>query len=92
MTNLQGLRQIFPTPEIQKSESAGRSAAPQTGTSPGADEATLSPAASLAARSNPDSDVRMEKVVQVQQALAAGTYRVQPSDVADKMIDGMLKK
>jgi anti-sigma28 factor (negative regulator of flagellin synthesis) len=34
----------------------------------------------------------MDKVVKVQQALAAGTYNVPSSEVASKMIDQMLGK
>ncbi|MGC2639102.1 MAG: flagellar biosynthesis anti-sigma factor FlgM, partial [Acidobacteriaceae bacterium] len=56
------------------------------------DEATLSPAASLAAQAAPDSDVRMDKVAAVQQALAAGTYNVPAGAVAGKVIDQMLGK
>jgi anti-sigma28 factor (negative regulator of flagellin synthesis) len=34
----------------------------------------------------------MDKVTQVQQALAAGTYNVPSSEVAGKMLDQMLGK
>ena len=90
--NLQGLQQLFSSQEVTKpqggSGSVGEAAQPQAG----ADQATLSSAASLAAAAAPDSDVRMDKVAAVQQALAAGTYNVPASDVAGKMIDQMLGK
>lgn len=35
------------------------------------------------------SEVRMDKVAAVQQALTEGTYQVSPSDVAEKMIEHM---
>jgi negative regulator of flagellin synthesis FlgM len=37
------------------------------------------------------SDVRMEKVAALQQAIEAGTYNVSSSDVADKLISSLLK-
>lgn len=87
--NLQGLQQLFASQEVART-SSGKTAGPVNGNS--ADEATLSPAASAAAQAAPDSDVRMEKVAQVQKALADGTYSVPSSDVANRMIDAMLGK
>ncbi len=87
--NLQGLQQLLSSQEVGRTRS-GRTAG-QAGES-SADEATLSSAASAAAQAAPDSDVRMEKVAQVQKALAEGTYNVASSDVANRMIDTMLGK
>jgi flagellar biosynthesis anti-sigma factor FlgM len=87
--NLQGLQQLFASQEVARSSNA-RTEEPATGT--GTDEATLSSAASAAAQTAPDSDVRMEKVAQVQKALTEGTYSVPSSDVANSMIDAMLGK
>lgn len=39
-----------------------------------------------------NNDVRMERVVAIQQALAAGTYKVPATAVADRMIDAMLTR
>lgn len=89
--DLQGMQQLFPSQEVTKT-AGGRSAAEAQPAAAGHDEATLSPAASLAAQSGPDSDVRMDKVSQVQQALAAGTYSVPSSEVAGRMIGYMLGK
>ena len=88
--DLQGIRQLFPSQEVSQTEGAHAQGAGGPGAAAQADEATLSPAASLAAQAAPDSDVRMDKVNQVQQALAAGAYNVPSSEVAGKMIDRML--
>lgn len=90
--DLQAMQQLFSSQEVTPTGSAkphggaGRAGAER------ADEATLSPAASLAAQAAPDSDVRMDKVAAVQQALAAGTYNVPAGAVAGKMIDQMMGK
>ncbi len=91
--DLQGLQQVFSSPDAAPARSgsySGAAAAEPYGNA--ADVATLTPAGSVAAQAAPDSDVRMDKVVSVQQALAAGTYSVPAGAVADKMIDQMLGK
>jgi flagellar biosynthesis anti-sigma factor FlgM len=90
--DLQGMQQLFASQEVTRTESGRRQGVGAPQMPAATDEATLSPAASLAAQAAPDSDVRMDKVVQVQQALAAGTYNVPASEVAGKMIDQMLGK
>lgn len=87
--NLQGLQQLFASQEVARA-SSGKTGGPASGNI--ADEATLSSAASAAAQAAPDSDVRMQKVAQVQKALADGTYSVPSSEVANKMMDAMLGK
>ena len=87
--DLQGLQPLFPSAgvgEVQGSSSSAASAPVRQE----ADEATLSPAASMAAQAAPESDVRMDKVAQVQQALAAGTYNVPASAVADRTMSQMM--
>lgn len=91
--NLQGMQQLFSSQEVartasQTNPSATSAAQPEAGS----DHATLSAAASFAAAAAPDSDVRMDKVTAIQQALASGTYNVPASEVAGKMIDQMLGK
>jgi negative regulator of flagellin synthesis FlgM len=54
-----------------------------------ADEATLSATAGLVAQSLKGSDVRSEKVASLQQAIAAGSYSVLSSAVADKIIQSL---
>jgi negative regulator of flagellin synthesis FlgM len=90
--DLQGMQQLFSSQEVTKTQSSAAQGANSQAPAIGTDEATLSSAASYAAQAAPDSDVRMDKVVQVQQALAAGTYNVPSSEVASKMIDQMLGK
>jgi len=53
------------------------------------DSATVSAGASQLAGT---SDVRMEKVAGVQQALAAGSYHVSSGDLADSLIASMMRK
>jgi negative regulator of flagellin synthesis FlgM len=87
--NLQGLQQLFSIQEVAANKAGASQAG---GAKAGADQATLSSAASAASSVDPDSDVRMEKVAAIQQALASGTYNVPASEVAGKMIDQMLGK
>ncbi len=90
--DLQGLQPLFPSPEVEKAQSGKSGSAGAPAAAGAADEATLSTAASAAAQVAPDSDVRMDKVAAIQQALAAGTYNVPALAVADKMISQMLGK
>lgn len=55
-----------------------------------ADKADLSTAAGSIAQVLGTSDVRMEKVTALQQAIADGSYNVSSSEVADKMIQSLL--
>lgn len=55
------------------------------------DSATLGAGATLASQLAGASEVRMEKVAAVQQALASGTYQVDTGKVADKIIAEMLE-
>ena len=55
------------------------------------DSATLGAGAALASQLAGTSDVRMEKVAAVQQAMATGTYKVDAAKVADKIIASMLE-
>lgn len=57
-----------------------------------ADEAHVSPAASLATQAATAPDVRMEKVTTIQQALAKGNYQVSNLDVAASLVDQMLQR
>jgi len=89
--NLQALQQLFSSQDVARpADSAKASGAGETQQQAGADRATLSTAAGLAAAAASDTDVRMDKVSAIQQALASGTYNVPASEVAGKMIDHML--
>lgn len=69
---------------------AGKSVPSATASGITSDRATLSSAASEISDAATGEDVRMDKVSQVQQALAAGTYDVSASAVASKVVDAML--
>jgi len=56
----------------------------------GADEARVSSTASAVLQALSGSDVRTDKVAALQQSIAAGTYSVPASDVADKVLSALL--
>lgn len=87
--NLEGLSNLL---GISQSDtlSLNRSRTVQAGIQDTGDRATLSSAASQVAGSADDSSVRMDKVMAIQSALAAGTYNVPASAVASKVVDSML--
>ena len=55
----------------------------------GEDQAQLSGSSALVAPAT--SDVRSDKVAALQSQIAAGTYNISSSDVADKVIGALLK-
>jgi len=57
-----------------------------------ADQASLSSAGGLVAQALTGSDTRATKVAALQSAIAAGTYNVSSSDVADKVFQSLLNK
>jgi flagellar biosynthesis anti-sigma factor FlgM len=87
--NLDGLSNLLGIGQAD-TLSLGRNRAAQNPLSDSGDRATLSAAASQVASSANDASVRMDKVVAIQSALAAGTYTVPASAVASKLIDSML--
>jgi negative regulator of flagellin synthesis FlgM len=64
-----------------------------TGSTSAVDRTSLSANAVLLAQalSGSGSDVRADKVAALQQSIAAGTYNVSSSDVADKVISALLQ-
>jgi len=60
-------------------------------TLPHTDEAALSSTAGLIYKSLGASDARTAKVSSLQDSIAPGSYAVSSSDVADKMIQSLLK-
>jgi flagellar biosynthesis anti-sigma factor FlgM len=88
--NLQGMQQLFSSEPVTRAENGREDSAGAVGAGGGRDQATLSSAASLASTTAPDADVRMDKVAEIRQALAAGSYQVPASAVADKMINQIL--
>jgi len=67
-----------------------KSGAASGGSALGADSATLSSAGSEVSQTASDSSVRMDKVTEIQAALASGSYNVSASAVASKVVDSML--
>jgi negative regulator of flagellin synthesis FlgM len=55
-----------------------------------ADQTTLSGAGTEASLSAAEDGLRLDKVAEVQAALAAGTYKVPAETVANRLIDAML--
>ena len=54
------------------------------------DQTTLSSMGCLVSQALGGSDVRMDKVAKLQQAIVSGSYSVSSSDVAGKMIDSLM--
>ena len=75
----------------ESSTSSVRTAANGSSSGLGVDNATLSSTASVVSQALSGSDVRFEKVAALQQQIAAGTYNVSSSDVADKLLSSLLK-
>jgi flagellar biosynthesis anti-sigma factor FlgM len=72
------------TPQVRGTENAGAQA------TLAGDQATLSRAGTEVSQSASLAGVRSDKVAAIRQAMAAGTYSVPASMVADKVIDTML--
>jgi anti-sigma28 factor (negative regulator of flagellin synthesis) len=76
--------QISSVSEVQRKQPSPS----QVGTA--RDHAEVSTAANLAHQAMSVSDVRMDKVVALQQVLGSGNYSVSADDVAAKIVDHML--
>jgi negative regulator of flagellin synthesis FlgM len=55
------------------------------------DQTSLSTAGSLIAQPSADSDVRFDRVSALQQAISTGTYNISSSDVANKLIQTLVR-
>lgn len=69
---------------------SGATAAPSSAANH-ADQTSLSSASGLIAQALDGSDTRAAKVAALQRAIVSGTYNVSSADVADKMIQSLLK-
>ena len=88
---MDGLRSLLGIPQASANGAQGARSGMMRGADPLAtDTATLSSAASVVAQDGADGGVRMDKVVAVQAALAAGSYSVSGEAVASRMVDSML--
>jgi negative regulator of flagellin synthesis FlgM len=79
------------TSRTQLNEANGAGSAGSVQSGDGDDHTTFSTTGSLIAQASGSSDVRMEKVAALQQAIAGGTYNVPASDVADKLISALTR-
>lgn len=101
-TNGIGVGQPIDATEVASSAGTNRAAKTEQGAGPtpalsgsssaaGVDQASLSSTAALVAQALSESDVRTDKVASLQQSIAAGTYNVPASAVADKLMSALLQ-
>jgi negative regulator of flagellin synthesis FlgM len=83
------LSPILPSQSVTSTPSA-RGSSPTQGESLDSDKAQLSVLATGVTQSTETSDVRLDKVANIQSALQAGTYQVSSADVAQKIIVSMM--
>jgi len=86
---IENLTQIFPS-QAGGTASTAQIKNSQQSDGLGNDKAQLSLVATQAAQSASASDVRLDKVANIQGALLAGTYSVAAADVAQKVLHSML--
>jgi flagellar biosynthesis anti-sigma factor FlgM len=85
LKSILGVSQPAPAPTQPKGNATATS-----GSGLGSDRATFSNAGSMVAQSSSDSEVRLDKVAQIQAALSSGTYSPIPTAMASRMVDSML--
>ena len=78
------------TGKLTRADADPTLAAGETSRSGGAETTSLSATAAMLASAFAGSDVRMERVTQLQQSIGAGTYAVSASDVAGKMLSALM--
>ena len=94
-------QELFGATEAAASSSANRTAKAERGSASlsveaglgngvPVDDAKLSSTATLMVQALTASDVRADKVAQLQQSIAAGTYNIPSSDVAAKVVSALL--
>ncbi len=79
-----------PATQITAPDTGSRASEGSTAGVAQVDQANLSSTGGLVAHALEGSDTRSAKVASLQQAIAAGTYSVSSSDVADKIIQSLL--
>ncbi len=92
-SNLNPIAPNLPDSPSSRIGAVGNAAAPAAAPSGSfdPDQTHLSQAAVAASATSSLSDVRLDKVASIQQALASGSYSVSPSDLAGKLIDHLLR-
>ena len=88
------LQHLLGTLDVEQTQRTGTSKAvagiiPQGGATV-QDQAKVSAAGGLVAQATTGSDVRADRVAELQKAIASGTYHVSAQDVAGKIVDGLL--
>jgi negative regulator of flagellin synthesis FlgM len=89
-SSLDGLKSLLGVTQPPPAATQSKQATAATPSALSSDSATLSSAGSQVSLTAADSDVRLDKVANIQAALASGTYNVPPSAVASKMVDSMM--
>jgi len=79
-----------PATEVVASDSLSKAGAGSIANVEHVDQTNLSSTGGLVAQALESSDTRSTKVATLQQAIAAGSYSVSSSDVADKIIQSLL--
>jgi negative regulator of flagellin synthesis FlgM len=87
---LEGLKSLLGTSTTATAAQQPKSSATTGGSGLGSDRATFSSAASEVSQSASDAGVRTDKVASIQAALASGTYSINPSAIASRLVDSML--
>jgi negative regulator of flagellin synthesis FlgM len=90
-SSLEGLKSLLGTSAAAPATTQqAKSGAATPGSALGSDRATFSSAGSEVSQTAADSSVRMDKVAEIQAALATGSYNVSAGAVASKLVDSML--
>jgi flagellar biosynthesis anti-sigma factor FlgM len=89
-SSLEGLKSLLGPSAAIPAAQQPKSTATAGGSGLGSDRATFSSAASEVSQSAGDAGVRMDKVASIQAAIQAGTYTINPSAVASRLVDSML--
>jgi negative regulator of flagellin synthesis FlgM len=88
--NLDGLKSMLGVPQTNTATPTGKGNSSSGLNAVGSDLATFSSAGSAVSQAMGDSSVRMDKVANIQAALAAGTYSISPAAIASRLVDSML--
>jgi negative regulator of flagellin synthesis FlgM len=89
-TNLITASEATPSAPVSVSDGVSKASAVSVANVEHVDQTNLSSTGGLVAQALETSDTRSAKVASLQQAIAAGSYSVSSSDVADKIIQSLL--